>query len=178
MRVTAKTPASAKATRPATCAPRVEEPEGSTEVFATALVSAVPPERGSGVCGATVGNRPEALPPGLSVEFEVEFTAGNDTPGTLPTGTVIDAATGLGGARMVIAPVAAGSVCRLAALPVAFRLTEVTVAAVRGTVTCAWSSRWAEVASNAPRSHREVPSSLPQPNEKSGVPALAGLAWS
>jgi hypothetical protein len=69
---------------------------------------------------------------------------------------------------------AAGSVCRFAALPVAVRLTDVTVVAVRGTVSCAWSCRRAEPASTAPRLHEDVPSALPQPKLKSGVPAPAG----
>ena len=79
-----------------------------------------------------------------------------------------------------MAPDAAGSVRRLAALPVAVRLTEVTVVAVTGTVSCARSSRIAEVASTAPRSHKAVPSPFPQPKLKLGVPAPEGVArnWS
>ncbi len=69
---------------------------------------------------------------------------------------------------------ATGSVCRLAALPVAVRLTDETVAAVRGTVNCAWNCRCAEPASTAPRLHEDVPSSLPQPKLKCGVPPPAG----
>jgi hypothetical protein len=83
------------------------------------------------------------------------------------------APTGLGGARMMTEAAAAGSVARLAALPVTVRLTAVRVAAVRGTVTSAWNSRWAELASTAPRSHADVPSPLAQPKLKVGIPAPA-----
>ena len=114
------------------------------------------------------------MPPGLSDGLR----AGAETPGTVPAVGVRDAPTGVGGVRTVMAAAAAGSVRRLAALPVAVRVTDVTVAAVSGTVTCACSCRWAEVASTAPRSHEDVPSSLPQPKVKRGVPALAGVARS
>src|ERR1700749_3612018 len=56
------------------------------------------------------------------------------------------------------------------------RLTDVTVDAVTGTVTSAWSCRGAEFASTAPRSHEDVPSALPQPEVKPGAPPLAGVA--
>ncbi len=63
-------------------------------------------------------------------------------------------------------------------LPMAVRLTDVTADAVTGTVSCAWSCRRAEFASNAPRSHEDVPSSLPQPKLNPGAPPLAGVAFS
>jgi hypothetical protein len=54
----------------------------------------------------------------------------------------------------------------------------VTVDAVTGTVSCAWSCRGAEFASTAPRSHEDVPSALPQPKLKSGAPPVTGDACS
>jgi hypothetical protein len=63
-------------------------------------------------------------------------------------------------------------------LPVTVRLTEVTADAVAGTVSWAWSCRGADLASTAPRSHEDVPSSLPQPKVKTGYPPLAGDACS
>jgi hypothetical protein len=61
-------------------------------------------------------------------------------------------------------------------LPMTVKLTDVTVDAVTGTVTSAWSCRGAEFASTAPRSHEDVPSALPQPRVKPGAPPLAGVA--
>jgi hypothetical protein len=61
-------------------------------------------------------------------------------------------------------------------LPMTVKLTDVTVDAVTGTVTSAWSCRGAEFASTAPRSHEDVPSALPQPKVKPGAPPLAGVA--
>jgi hypothetical protein len=72
---------------------------------------------------------------------------------------------------------AAGVVGRLAAVPVTVRLTEVMVVAVAGTVTSAWNSRWAEVASTAPRSQVAVPLPAAQPKVKVGAPAPV-LDWS
>lgn len=76
----------------------------------------------------------------------------------------------------VIETVAAafGSLARCAVLPVAVRLTDLTVDAFAGTVSCACSCRGADFASTAPRSQEAVPSSLPQPKLNLGVPALAG----
>ena len=61
-------------------------------------------------------------------------------------------------------------------LPMTVKLTDVTVDAVTGTGTSAWSCRGAEFASTAPRSHEDVPSALPQPKVKPGAPPLAGVA--
>jgi hypothetical protein len=83
------------------------------------------------------------------------------------------APAGLDGAWTMTEAVAAGSVARLAATPVTIRLTAVTVVAVRGTVTSAWSCRCAELASTAPRSHADVPLPLPQPKLKVGIPVPA-----
>jgi hypothetical protein len=79
---------------------------------------------------------------------------------------------------MDTAEVAMGSFARPAASPMTVRLTDVTVDAVTGTVSCAWSWRGAEVASIAPRSQADVPSELPQPKLKPGAPPLAGIASS
>jgi hypothetical protein len=73
---------------------------------------------------------------------------------------------------------ASGSVRRFAALAVAVRLTDETAVAVRGTGTCAWSCRCAEVALTAPRLHEDVPSLFPQPKLKLAVPLPAGAASS
>jgi hypothetical protein len=119
-----------------------------------------------------VGNRPEALPPGLSVRFCAE------TPGWKPDDSdVVIPARAVDG-RTVMDADAAGSVRRFAALTVAVRLTDETVAAVNGTVTCAWSCRCAEVAFTAPRLHEDVPSLVPQPKLKLAVPLPAGVASS
>ena len=96
-----------------------------------------------GDCGAIVGNRPEALPPGLSVG-----SWGAD-PVRVPSGSDVVTPGRAGVGRTVMAADAAGSVRRFAALAVAVRLTDEAAAAVRGTVTCAWSCRWAEVALTA-----------------------------
>jgi hypothetical protein len=146
--------------------------------------------------GSRVGNKSAALPPGL----KVERVAG--MPGRLATGRrevtdtgawgvgvvggVVGGAVevdedfevffGVGGAVMATVVDATGSVGRLAALPMAVRLTDVTVEAV--TVSCAWSCRCADCASTAPRSHEDVPSSLPQPTPNFGAPPVAGVASS
>ena len=72
---------------------------------------------------------------------------------------------------------AAGSLGRWAALTLAVSLTDVTADAVAATATRAWSWRWDEFASTAPRSQDEVPSWLPQPKLNSGV-TLEGDATS
>jgi hypothetical protein len=56
-------------------------------------------------------------------------------------------------------------------------VTDLTVDALVGTVTCAWSCRFADCAFIAPRSHDAVPSLLPQPKLNDGV-TLAGVALS
>jgi len=63
-------------------------------------------------------------------------------------------------------------------LPVTVRLTDLTVDALTGTVTCAWSCRGADFASTAPKSQDDVPSPLPQPKLNPGAPPLAGTACS
>ncbi len=168
-------------------APRTEAPSGRAVLSETGrpftfLVALEPDD------GWSVGNRPPALPPGLSVGLMVEVI-----PGRLPTGSgvvvVIGNANGigdvdgLGDVDGVTVPeiwtVAddVGSVGRLAALPITVNLTDVTDDAVVGTVDSAWSCRWAELASIPPRLHDAVPSSLPQPKLNFGA-ALDGVARS
>jgi hypothetical protein len=151
-----------------------EEVPVNGDVSATCLVrsAAVPDE-----LGLSVGNRLEALPPGLSVGLVVLETPSGERP---DDDGVEVTPNGLCAARMLMEADACGSVRTLAALPMADRLTEETVVAVRGTVNCAWSCRCAEAATTAPRLHEEVPSSLPQPELNSGVPAPVGdvRSWS
>ena len=172
-------------------APRTEAPSGRAVLSATGrpftfLVALEPDD------GWSVGNRPPALPPGLSVGLTVEVI-----PGRLPTGSgvvvVIGNAAGMGDVDVdglgdvdvdgltvpEIWTVAddVGSVGRLAALPVTVSLTDFTDVAVVGTVDSAWSCRLAELASIPPRLHDAVPSSLPQPKLNFGA-ALDGVACS
>jgi len=136
-------------------------PLWSADTLATGLSFPVEP-------GATVGNRPEALPPGLAVGV------GNAKPDAAMVGSV-DELDGVGvpAASKVTEAVAAGLRARLAVLPVTVRLTAFRAVAVSGTLTAAWNSRCAEVASTAPRSHVDVPLPLAQPNVKVGAPAPA-----
>jgi hypothetical protein len=169
-RVIATTKARASTARPAACAPSGKVPFAGSDVSASCLML---PGSVCGDCGARVGNRPEALPPGLSVRL------GTETPATTPgvSDVVIPARAGDG--RTVMDADASGSVRRFAALATAVRLTdEAAAAAVRGTGTWAWSCRCAEVASTAPRSHEDVPSLFPQPKLKLAVPLPAGAASS
>ena len=194
-RVTARTKARARAARPMSEAPRTDAPSGRAVLSETGrpltLLGALEPDD-----GWSVGNRPPALPPGLSVGLTVEVI-----PGRLPTGSgvvvVIGNAAGIGDVDGVgdvggvgdvevdgltvpeIWTVAddVGSVDRLAALPVTVNLTDFTDVAVVGTVDSAWSCRLAEFASIPPRLHDAVPSSLPQPKLNFGA-ALDGVACS
>jgi protein crumbs len=186
-RVTARTKASARAIRPMSEAPRTEAPSGravlsETGRAFTSLVALEPDD------GWSVGNRPPALPPGLSVGLMAEVI-----PGRLPTGSGdvvvsgnasgVGDVDGLGDVDGVTVPeiwtVAddVASVARLAALPVTVNLTDFTVDAVVGTVDSAWSCRRAEFACIPPRLHDAVPSSLPQPKLNFGA-ALDGVACS
>ena len=104
----------------------------------------------------TLGNKPAALPPGLSVGnkpatlppgLRVGLVAGMF--GRLPTGSgavTVSGACGVVEVGFAVAGVVAGvvtamaadalgSVARVAALPIAVRLTDLTVAAVTGTVS-------------------------------------------
>jgi len=119
--------------------------------------------------GLRVGNRFAALPPGLSVGPVV------GTPGSVPTGSGDVAGVTVPEIATVADDV--GSLGSLAALPITVSRTDVTADAVTGTVDSAWSCRWADFASIAPRSHDAVPSLLPQPKLNVGV-TLAGVACS
>jgi hypothetical protein len=168
--VIATTKARARTARPAACAPSGKVPFAGADVAASCQAR---PGSVCGDCGAIVGNRPEALPPGLSVRL------GAETPATtLGNSDVVTPATA-GDGRIVMDAEAAGSVRRFAALAMAVRLTDETAAAaVRGTGTCAWSCRCAEVAFTAPRLHEDVPSLFPQPKLKLAVPLPTGFASS
>jgi hypothetical protein len=190
-RVTARTKARARAARPMSEAPRTEAPSGRAVLSETGrpFTFLVAPEPDD---GWSVGNRPPALPPGLSVGLTVEVI-----PGRLPTGSgvvvVIGSAAGMGDVDVdglgdvdvdgltvpEIWTVAddVGSAGRLAALPVTVNLTDFTDDAVVGTVDSAWSCRLAELASIPPRLHDAVPSSLPQPKLNFGA-TLDGVACS
>jgi hypothetical protein len=190
-RVTARTKARARASSPISEAPRTDAPPGSAVLSATArpftFLDGLEPGE-----GWSVGNRFPALPPGLSVGLRVV-----ETPGRSPTGSgdvvvngnedgIVDV-DGLGDDDVVGEVVgvtvpeiwtvedADGSFDRLAVLPITVNLTDFTDDAVAATFDSAWSCRWADCASIAPRSHDAVPSSLPQPKSNVG-PALDGVA--
>jgi hypothetical protein len=130
------------------------------------------------VDGWSVGNRPEALPPGLSDAPVVGLTTG--TPGSVPTGSGdVDGAGGVTDTDPLMARLtdAFGSLGRLAALPITVSTTDFTADAVAGTIDSAWSCRCADFASTAPRSHDAVPLLLPHPKLNCGV-TLAGVACS
>jgi hypothetical protein len=123
------------------------------------------------------------LPPGLSVGFAVGMSGRPVTgsgvvvvsgSGVLVLVLVLVLVAAAAAAVMVTFADAIGSLGKWAALPVAFSTTELTVDAVAGMVSCAWSCRLADFASIAPRSHDEVPSLLPQPKLNFGD-SLAGV---
>ena len=125
--------------------------------------------------GSSVGNRPEALPPGLSVAPDAG--SGAETAGREPTGSGdVDGVGDVTDVDPLIATVtdAFGSLGRLAALPITVNRTDVTVDAVAGTGASASSCRSADFASIAPRSHDAVPSLLPQPKLNCGA-TLTGV---
>lgn len=156
-----------------------EAPCGRAESSARALafgLSARLPEAPGGP--STVGNRPEAFPPGLSSEpaplRPAVFTNGRSpaescepTPSG-PSPAVVELAAEPG-AVTEIATDAAGSLTTSAVLPVAVSWTDFTEVAVEATAICAWSWRTADDASTAPRAHDAVPSWLPQPKLNFGV---------
>jgi hypothetical protein len=167
--VIATTKARARTARPTACTPRGKVPFAGADVSASCQVR---PGAVCGDCGAIVGNRPEALPPGLTVR------PGAETPAkTLGNSDVVTPATA-GDGRTVMGAEAAGSVRRFAALAMAVRLTDEPAVAVRGTGTCAWSCRCAEAAFTAPRSHEDVLSLFPQPKLKLAAPLPAGAVSS
>ena len=156
-------------------------PCGSADVFATAWVfcgSCL--AAGGSADGVSAGNRPAALPPGLSTGLAL------GRYGRLPavSGATSVPPGALGSAEFVAAGLAAvtdmvadtcGSVVRPAALAAAVKRTEVTVVAEAATAIFACSWRWADFASSAPRSHDVLPSWLPQPKLNVGF-RLAGAA--
>jgi hypothetical protein len=148
--------ATTRAPKPVTSA--ISEPIGVPPESADTLATGVSPVAFVEP-GATVGNRLAARPPELSVEVGM-LGSGMAESDVVPAWTMMEAD-------------AAGSVARLAALPVTVRLTAVTVVAVSGTVTSAWNSRCEELASTAPRSHADVPLPPAQPKLKVGIPAPA-----
>jgi hypothetical protein len=158
-----------------------EAPSGRADVsaawraFAFNPVSELELELGDGL---RVGNRPEALPPGLSVAPIVGLVV--EMPGRATTGS--DDVNGVGDVTDVVPVIATvadalGSLGRLAALPITTSRTDFTVDAVAGTMDSAWSCRSADFASIAPRSQDAVPLLLPQPKLNCGV-TLAGVACS
>jgi len=130
--------------------------------------------------GLSAGNRPEALPPGLSVAPVVGLVV--ETAGRLPTGSG-DVEGDVEGVADDTDPLIAtvtdalGSLGRLAALPMTVSRTDFTPESVAGTMDSAWSCRCADFASIAPRSQDAVPLLLPQPKLNCGV-TLAGVACS
>jgi hypothetical protein len=175
---------------------------GRADVFATGRARAFAAELEDGF-GPRVGNRPAALPPGFrpepaagmrgrpltgSGEAIVSWAGavsggGADFFGAFGAGECFVAGErfageifGVAGAMIATVVDAVGSSVRLAALPVTVRRTDVTVEAVTGVVSCAWSCRCGALASIGPRSQEEVPSSLPQPKLNLGAPSLAGVA--
>jgi len=98
---------------------------------------------------------------------------GAPTPPVPPVPPVLP----VGAAVTVTVADAAGSLGKWAALTLAVSWTDVTLDAVAAIATRAWSWRWDELASTAPRSHDEVPSWLPQPKLNLGV-TLEGDATS
>jgi len=112
--------------------------------------------------------------PGRSVTGSVVVVVSGDGVGV---GVGVGVVAVLAAAVMVTVAAAVGSLGRWAALPVTLSTTDLTVDAVAGTVSCAWSCRLADFASIAPRSHDAVPSLLPQPKLNFGD-SLAGVAAS
>ena len=131
--------------------------------------------------GVSVGNRPAALPPGLSTGLALGRygrlpTVSGETSVVLPgaLGSAEFVAAGLAAVTDVVADTC-GSLVRPATLATAVKRTEVTVVAEAATAICACNWRWADFASSAPRSHDALPSWLPQPKLNTGF-RLAGAA--
>jgi hypothetical protein len=80
--------------------------------------------------GSIVGNRPAALPPGVSVALGV------GTSGRLPTGSGDVVAAGMMAPVMAMVAIASGSLFKWAALPMTVSVTEFMVD-VAATVACA-----------------------------------------
>ena len=106
-----------------------EAPSGKAAVSATDRVTVFLSAEVLGD-GLIVGNKPAALPPGVSVGLGVA------TSGRLPIGSGDVVAAGMTGPVIATTAVASGSVFRWAALPMTVSVTAPTVA-VAGTMTCA-----------------------------------------
>jgi hypothetical protein len=150
------------------------------EAFAAVLVFAFCPGLPDGSWeGVRAGNRPAALPPGLSVGLTVvpgrygRLLAGIGE--VLVMGALVLLVLAAVALTATVAD-ATGSLDKCAALPVTVSRTDITVEAA-AMATCASSWRWDDFTSTAPRSQDEVPSWLPQPKLNSGV-TLAGEAVS
>lgn len=122
---------------------------------------------GGSADGVSAGNRPAALPPGLSTglalgrygRLPAVSGATSVPPGTLGSAEFVAAFVGAGLAAVTdVVADARGSVVRPAALAVAVKRTEVTVVAEAATAIFACSWRRADFASSAPRSHDVLPS--------------------
>src|SRR5579863_5151392 len=123
---------------------------GSADVFATGWVF-------SGSCvavegsadGVSVGNRPAALPPGLSTGLalgrygKLPAVSGDTSVPPAAPGSAEFVAAGLAAAVTDTVADAFGSVVRPAALAAAVKRTEVTVVAVAATAIFACNWRWA-----------------------------------
>jgi hypothetical protein len=133
---------------------------------------------GGSADGLSVGNRPAALPPGLSTGLALgrngRFpTLSGDTsvvPGAVGSAELVVA--GLAAVTDVVAD-ACGSLVRPVVLATAVKRTEATVVAEAATAIVACSWRRAEFTSSVPRAHDALPSWLPQPKLKVGF-RLAG----
>ena len=106
MRVTAKAKARASAASPASWAPTTGAPSGRADVSATGRVRALGTDWLALPVdfGLSVGNRPDALPPGLSVGIAAGM------PGRLPTGSGEVTITGTGGTPVGFCPAVAVAV--------------------------------------------------------------------
>lgn len=174
--------ASASAPSPANCAPVTEASPGSAVVSDMGWAFSVPrPPAVLVSAGLRVGNRPEALPPGLSDDNPGAPSA--DVPVVLRYGRLVAGSTATLGAvlGLVLVPAealvvpaeavaAAVTLIETAAtgpfempvpLPVTVNLTESTDVAVDGTLTCARSSVFVDVESMVPRLVCADPSPLP-----------------
>jgi hypothetical protein len=120
--------------------------------------------------GLSVGNRPEALPPGLSLPAgplrsgRFSVVSGDDVVPLDALGAVV----GRPDAVTCTVTDAFGSLTRLAALAVAVSRTDITEEAVAATDTPASSCRVDEVESTPPTLQAAFPSWLPQPKLKVG----------
>lgn len=201
-RVTASMNATPSAASPASCASMTGVPIGIALEFATRwatsrLPGLLPFGAGVGTAdGFTVGNSPDALPPGARLVEPAPLIVGRlptgsgdvtppppgRFPGVVPPGGLpgeLDEPVGVvvPGAVTETEVPAAAVLVRCAALSDAVSLTELTEVAVAGTVTLASTWRAAAPEVTVPRLHAAVPSWLPQPKLNAAF-WLAGAAAS